>query len=124
MHVFKRGNQNEEARLKELDENLRIEKSLLRMYTKRLVTFSDDESDAELLIQSIKDEIAEKFREFVESPARINQCEKAIIRFTNERDRLTGKITGHTKLIKKVQKMKADMAKLEKELLEIRRNKK
>lgn len=117
--MFERGNRNEQARLKELDDNLRIEQSLLIMYTKRLVTFSDDEKEAELAIQAIKDELAEKFRELVAAPVQIEAIKRNIRRYTNERDMLTGKVTGHTKLIKKMQKMKADMAQMEKELAEM-----
>ena len=117
--MFERGNQNEEARLKELNENLRIERSLLNTYSKRLVTFSDDEVAAVLAIQAIKNKLAEKLREFCDAPERIKAISRNINRYTDERDMLTGKITGHTKLISKMQKMKADMARMEKELAEM-----
>ena len=119
--MFEHGNQKEAARLKEIEENLQIEQSLLKMYTNRLVTYSDDERAAALAIQGIKDKLAEKFREFCEADERILMAERAIVKYTNERDGITGKITGHTKKIKKLQKMKEQMARMEEELKEMQK---
>ena len=114
--MFERGNQNQQRQLKDIDENIRIDQSLLNSYKGILVNFSAIETEAKNAIDAIKETLLKQWNDFKDAPEKIIILERRITNHIINRNRLTGKITGHTKMVDKLSKMKADIAALEQEL--------
>lgn len=116
--MFERGNQNQQRELKEIAQNIQIDESLLRMYRGRLLHFTTIEKETRDEIARLEQKIVDEFEEFSRAPVEIEKLEKRIVNHNLKRDKLTGKITGHTKMINRLHKMQADMADLEREIEE------
>ncbi len=111
-----KGSHANRGRLKELNDIIRIKVAMIRRCKHVLENRNDilDMYNAE--ISEVNAKIEGVLREYKEAPQKLIDLRRQLVKFRDEQDKITGHVTGRTKIVDKVRKARAKLAKLEAEL--------
>ena len=111
-----RGSSANRERLKELGDMIRICTSQIRRY-KHVEEHCDTIlASYDVDIKAIKFKKSEVAAEYADAPTKLISLRRQLDKFRAEQDKITGHVTGRTKLVEKYKKIKAQLADLEEKL--------
>jgi hypothetical protein len=111
-----KGSYANRERLKELGDIIRIKVALIR----RCIHVRENRQDildmynAEIFEVNAK--ISGVMIEYKDAPQKLIDLRRQLVKFRDEQDKITGRVTGRTKLVDKYKKKRAQLAALEKQL--------
>ncbi len=111
-----KGTSANRERLKELSDMIRICTSQIRRCKHVHENYSCIIDNYDKEITAIEKEKADTYGEFCKAPIELVKLRRQLDKFRDEQDRITGHVTGRTKLVDKVKKARAKLAALEAEL--------
>ena len=110
------GSHANRERLKELSDIIRIKVAMIRRCKHVRENRQDilDMYNAE--ISEVNAKIDGVLQEYKDAPQKLIDLRRQLGKFRDEQDKITGPVTGRTKIVDKVKKARAKLAKLEAEL--------